>query len=343
MASLFKKIKKITGNENAFTLSDDNPYEVKEWIDSGSYILNAVLSDGDIFKGLAVGKRYMLSGESGTAKSLFTSFLIKSYLDNKKNSYVVCFESEGSSTVDMAISAGISEDQIIILPVTTIEQCRTEIVRILDKIIESNNGKEEKDQENCIFVIDSLGNLSTRKETEDCFTGSEKKDMTRAALLRGFSRVTSLKFSLAKTPIIIVNHSYASVGSYVPTQVVGGGMGPKYMSDCSLILSKTLKRNDANKKEILGVSIKVKVDKSRYMQEGTTVKIDIDFKKGMNKYSGMYEYAKEHILKKEGFSHIFPDGSKVKMKDVRDNFEKYCTKDMLKLIGDKIKEEFSFG
>ena len=118
--SIFSKIKKITNNEYAFMLNEENPYQVTDWIDTGCYALNAVLSDGDIFKGLPEGKKIMLAGESATAKSLFTSFLIKSYLDNKENSKVIFFESEGSSTVDMAKIANIPEDRMIILPVMTV-------------------------------------------------------------------------------------------------------------------------------------------------------------------------------------------------------------------------------
>jgi len=343
MASLFQKIKKITGNKDSFTLAEENPYEVKEWIDSGSYALNAVLSDGDIFKGLGMGKRYMLSGESGTAKSLFTTFLVKSFVDKKPNSFIVCFETEGSSVVDMAKNVGIAEDRIVINPVMTIEQCRTEVVRLLDAIIEENKDKPEDKKEHCIIVIDSVGMLSTEKEVSDISDGKDTKDMTRTQLLKGFARATSLKYSLAQTPVILVNHVYSTFNKYDPTKV-SGGSGPIYMADVSLVLNKGKIKDEKDQRNQTGIKIRAQVHKSRYMRENKKVEIDVDFSTGMDQYSYLHDIAKKYeILKKEGISYVFPDGSKVKMKSVREDFKKYCTPELLQIIADKIKEEFSFG
>jgi intein/homing endonuclease len=241
--SIFDKIKKITKNEYAFNLNEENLYEIGEYIDTGCYALNAVLSDGDIYKGIPDGKRIMLAGESGTAKSLFTSYIIKKYLDNKPNSKAIFFESEGSTTVEMARAIDIDENRMIILPVMTIEETRTQMVRILDEIIAEKNIIKEKNKsikkdydkdikkakkanilesdptypkkpvyeeiENFIFVLDSLGMLSSAKETEDVVTGSDKKDLTKSQLLRGFARVISLKLAISQSPFVVVNHTYS--------------------------------------------------------------------------------------------------------------------------------------
>lgn len=369
---IFDKIKKLTKNQNAFLLGEDNPYTVHNWIDTGCYALNAVLSDGDIFKGIPDGKRIMLAGASGTAKSLFTSFLIKKYLDNKLNSKAIFFESEGSSTVDMAKHADIDENKMIILPVMTIEETRTQMVRILDEIIEERSVIKEKNEkikedyekelkktkkdgkqpkkpvyiepENFIFILDSMGMLSSAKETEDVHSGSEKKDMTKAQLMKGFARVISLKLALIQSPFIIVAHTYATMDQWNP-EMVGGGSGFRYMADIILVLSKTKAKEEGTKTQI-GVEITCKVDKSRYMKENKTVKLLLSFKHGLFKYSYLTELSKNlNTFKKDGMSYILPDRNKVKMKEMRvpRTSSAHFTPEVLKGIHDGIKKDFEFG
>lgn len=370
--SIFNNIKKLTKNENAFLLNEENPYKVGDWIDTGCYALNAILSDGDIFKGIPDGKRIMLAGASGTAKSLFTSYLIKKYLDNKSNSKAIFFESEGSSTVDMAKHAGIDEKKMIILPVMTIEETRTQMVRILDEIIEERKTIDEKnekikevyekklkaakktnekiknpvynEQENFIFILDSMGMLSSKKETEDVSSGSEKKDMTKAQLMKGFARVISLKLALIQSPFLIVSHTYATMDQYNP-EMVSGGSGFRYMADIILVLSKTKAKEDGTKEQI-GVEIKCKVDKSRYMKENKIVRLLLSFKHGLFKYSYLTDISKVlEIFKKEGNSFILPDGKKVSMKEMRipKRSAEHFTPEVLKEIRNGIKKDFEFG
>jgi RecA/RadA recombinase len=337
--ALFDKIKKISGNKYAFKIGEQNPYEVGEWVDTGCFALNAVLSDGDIFKGLPTGKRIMISGESGVAKSLFTAFIIKAYLDRKPGSKAVFFESEGSSTIEMAKTVGIEDDQMVILPVMTVEDCRTQFVNIIDAVIDAKEKGEEAD---FIFVIDSIGMLGTNKETTDIAEGSDTKDMTRAQLLKGFARVTSLKLSIAQCPLILVNHGYKEQKKF-PKFIVSGGQGMRYMSDVSLVLTKAKEKEGTNQ---TGVIITLNVDKSRYMQENKKIKVLISFQKGILPYSDMVNKAYEFgVLKKEGISFLFPNGvDKVKMKEVRKHAKKYLEYgDIMQMIRDAIKNDFSFG
>ena len=357
---LTKEIKKK--NEHAFLMNEENPYEVKNWVPTGCYALNAILSDGDIFKGIPDGKRIMISGEASTAKSLFTSFIIKSYLKAHENSYAVFFETEGSSTVDMAKSVGIPEDRMIIIPVMTVEECRTQMVSILDKIIDRKEGytttvtpkgevkrkkltKEQQEKigpvdEKFIFVIDSLGMLSTNKETKDISAGKDTKDMTRAQLIKGLARVTSLKLSIAQCPLIVVNHVYATFDQWNPLEV-SGGSGGKYMADIILLL---LKYKDKEGSDQVGVRIKTCVLKSRYMVENKNIDVLLHFKKGLYKYSSLVALADEFkVFNKEGISYVLPDGIKAKMKDVREKTSKFMTEPVLKSIGEAIHKEFSFG
>jgi len=358
--SLFDEIAKIAKKKNdyAFVLGEDNPYEVKSWTDTGCYILNAILSDGDIYKGILDGKRVMLSGESSTAKSLFTCFMIGAYLKKNPNSYAVLFETEGSSVINMAKSVGIPEKKMIIIPVATVEECRNQMVSMLDKIIDVKEGYETtitdggdkkrkkiknykcESNEKFIFCIDSLGMLGTDKETGDVAAGKNTKDMTRAALLKAFARVTSLKLSIAQIPLIIVNHTYATFDKYNP-QTASGGSGPAYMSDVHLMLFKSKEKEG---KEQVGVKIRINVNKSRFMIEGKNVHIILHFKRGLYKYSNLVELAYNlGVLKKEGISFLLPDGTKAKMKDVRQKPSKYFNKEVLEEIQVAIKDAYSFG
>jgi RecA/RadA recombinase len=374
MTKLFDTLKKVSENEFAFTIDEENPYEVKDWIDTGCYALNAILSDGDIFKGIPSGKRIMISGESGVAKSLFIAIMTKAYLDKIENSVVVFFESEASTVVDMAKNIGIPEDRMMVLPVHTVEDFRSQALRILDKIVEMNvaidkknkaiaieNKKKKKgDPEKGInkekplipphkpiFVLDSLGNLGTLAETDIIATdkrskGKQTRDMTRAQLIRGMSRTIALKIAMAQIPFLLTNHTYKVMSEYTPDETSGGG-GVKYMADISLILTKA-KEKDSSKKQI-GIVVTLTTRKSRYMKENKSVKILISFTRGIYRFSDLVNKGKElDILKKDGISFKIPGlDDPVKMKEVREHASKYLVGDTLELLRSAIKADFGFG
>lgn len=326
-------------NPYAFLLTeDDNPYEVKNWTDTGCYGLNAILSDGDINKGIPDGKRVMISGESSTAKSLFTAFIIAAYMKRNKKSYAVFFESEGSTVTGMAETVGIPKDRMIVIPVATIEECRNNMVTMVDQIIEAQN--EENNEDKFIFCIDSLGMLSTNKEVGDISEGIDKKDMTRAGLIKGFARIISLKLSLAQIPLIVVNHTYATFDKYDP-QKASGGSGPVYMSDVHIMLFKTKEKE--GKKQV-GVLIRAKLVKSRFMIENKDVRILLHFKKGLYKFSNLVQWAQEFgVFVKEKISYVMPDGRKKKMKEVRENASKFMIGKNLEATRKAVMDEFGFG
>ena len=146
-STLFNTFKKISENQFAFKADEENLYEVKNWIDTGCFVLNAILSDGDINKGIPEGKRVMISGQSGVAKSLFVAIMIKAYLDAVANSHVVMFESEASTVIEMLKQIGVPMERVLILPVQSVEDFREQAVRLLDKIIETRQtGKAKRFQ-----------------------------------------------------------------------------------------------------------------------------------------------------------------------------------------------------
>ena len=339
MDTILKGLKKATKNENAFTGEDtSNPYAVEEWIDTGCYALNAMLSDGDIFKGLPKGKRIVLAGPTSTAKSYFLMFIIKSFMENQDNPYVVIFESEGASITNMIKMFGIPKEKILILPVFTVESFRTQVTNLLESIKEK---KKEDPSLNFLIALDSLGMLGTSKEYTDAVTGSDKTDMTRAKIIRSIFRLITLDLSLTQTTFIATNHVGANIGGYGPVAVQGGGAGIQYASDVTIMLSKAKEKDGTAH---IGALITCRVDKSRYQPEGNVMKIALIFKKGIFKYSDLIEKGLEFdIIKKEGYSLVLPDGTKKRKKDMIKEANEHFSGENLQKLRDAIYYKYSFG
>lgn len=398
MSKFLKKLKKSSGNQFAFVADEeDNVYSYDKMYGTGCYILNSLIS-GDIYGGIIPGRRYMIAGPPSTGKSYFTSLMLKSYLEQKPKCLAIIFESEGSTVLEMADSVGsvesvagnteslgINKDRMLILPIKTIEDCRTQCMKLLGAIREENqkikdaNQKireaidkqtkaliktrkaktpnEDKikslteeianleskiqDEEEFIFLIDSLGNLSTNKETADIESGDDKVDMTKAKKVRAFSRVSALEFSLLKIPLLVVNHTYKALDQYTPDQVSGGG-GPMYFSDVCLTLTKGKEKDNAKKQ--IGVVIGVTVMKGRFTKEGIMAHIIISFKHGLYPYSALEHFGKElGVFGMDGNKYILPDGTIEKTTTIRKEFKKYANETNMNAIADAIRKEFKFG
>ncbi len=341
--SILEKLKKTVGNVDGFLLSDEtNPYKIDEYFDTGCFILNAALSDGDIFKGLPLGKRVGVSGPSGVAKSYFMMSIIKSFLERKDNSYAVVFETEGSSINEMCESLNVDVSRVLVLPVYTVEEFRTQCIRLLDDIKEQQASSKKNKEEfpSYIIGVDSLGMLATHKESEDARSGNEKQDMTRAKIIKSIFRLITLPLAMTKTPMLIANHTYGTQELY-SRQVTSGGEGFKYATDISMILSKA---QDKVGTERTGSVITLTMDKSRFIPEGQKFKINLSFSKGIHPYSSMITMAEDlGVIKKEGHGFILPNGDKVKSTDLKKNIQDYFNEEFMTVLRDKIKSKVGFG
>ena len=231
-----KNIAKTAGNEYAALVSDGvEAGDVDSFIDTGSYIFNALLS-GSIYGGLPANKITAVAGESATGKTFFVMGMVKSFLDANPNAGVLYFESESAITKQMVIDRGIDPNRMVILPVTTVQEFRTQAIRVLDDYLK----QDEADRQPIMLCLDSLGMLSTTKEVDDTAEGKETRDMTRAQVLKAF-RVLTLKLGKAKVPMIVTNHTYDVVGSMFPTKEMGGGSGLKYASSIVYLSKKKRK------------------------------------------------------------------------------------------------------
>ena len=335
MSDFLKDIIKETGNEYASLVSDGvEAGDVDSFIDTGSYIFNALLS-GSLYGGLPSNKTTALAGESATGKTFFLMGIVKNFLDSNPNSGVIYFESESAITKQMVIDRGIDPERMVILPVTTVQEFRTQSLKVLDSYL------MKADKRPMLMCLDSLGMLSTTKEVEDTSSGKETRDMTRAQVLKAAFRVLTLKLGKAKIPMVITNHTYDVVGSMFPTKEMGGGSGLKYAASSIVYLSKKKEKDGS---EVIGNIIHCKNHKSRLTQENKMVDVRLTYNKGLDKYYGLLDLAIKYGMFKQVSTRIeLPDGTKQYAKTINNDPEKYFTEDIMELLNEAASKEFKYG
>ena len=337
MPDFLKQIIKETGNEYASLVADGvEAGDVDTFIDTGSHIFNAVLS-GSIHGGIPSNKITALAGESATGKTFFVLGMVKHFLDSNPDAGVIYFESESALTKQMIEERGIDSERMIIMPVTTVQEFRTQALTVLDKYME----QDEADRKPIFMVLDSLGMLSTTKEVEDTADGKETRDMTRAQVLKAAFRVLTLKLGKAKVPMVITNHTYDVVGAYMPTKEMGGGSGLKYAASTIVYLSK---KKDKEGTEVVGNIIHCKTQKSRLSKENMMVDVRLRYETGLDKYYGLLDLAVKHGIFKQVSTRIeLPDGTKQYAKSIYNEPEKYFTDDVMSQLDEAAKREYSYG
>jgi len=337
MNDFLKDIIKETGNEYASLVADGvEAGDTDTFIDTGSYIFNALLS-GSIYGGLPSNKITAIAGESATGKTFFLMGMVKNFLDANPESGVIYFESESAITKQMVIDRGIDPERMVILPVTTVQEFRTQALKVLDRYMQ-----QDVDVRRPMFMcLDSLGMLSTTKEVEDTADGKETRDMTRAQVLKAAFRVLTLKLGKAKVPMVVTNHTYDVVGSMFPQKEMGGGSGLKYAASSIVYLSKKKEKDGA---EVVGNIVHCKNHKSRLTIENKMVDVRLTYDKGLDKYYGLLDIAEKYnIFKKVSTRYELPDGTKQYGKSIMNDPEKYFTEDIMKQIEEAVGKEFRYG
>ena len=320
-----------------------NPYvnqyaDVDKYIDTGSYIFNALLS-GSIYKGLPGNKVTALAGESATGKTYFLLGMIRQFLEDHKDGGVIFFESESAISKSMLKDRGIDPERIQMFPVATVEGFRTQAMNILKKIEELDGRHIERRP--LLFCLDSLGQLSTSKEVEDVITGSEKRDMTRAPMIKGAFRVLTIQLGKLGIPMVVTNHTYDKIGSLYPTKELAGGSGLKYSADSIVFLSKKKEKEGT---DVVGNIIHCRNYKSRLTVENKLVDVLLRYDTGLNRYYGLIELGLQYEIFKNVSNRIeFPDGTKVFAKHINAEPEKYFTKELLDRLDDVAQQEFLYG
>jgi len=336
MSDFLKDIIKQTGNEYASLASDGTGGDVDNFIDTGSYSFNALLS-GSIYGGLPDSRITAIAGEAATGKTFFALGIVKAFLDKDPDAGVIYFESESAVSKSMVESRGIDSKRLVVMPVSTVQEFRTQSLSVLDKYI----AQDKSERKPIMFVLDSLGMLSTTKEMDDTAAGKETRDMTRSQIVKSTFRVLTLKLGQAGVPMIMTNHTYDVIGSMFPQKEMGGGSGLKYAASSIIYLGK---RKEKEGTEVVGNIIHCKNYKSRITKENAQIDVRLSYKHGLDRHYGLLDLAEEAgIFKKVSTRIELPDGTKQFGKTINDNPETYFTKEVLDQIDEYTKRKFSYG
>ena len=333
--SFLTDIVKEIDNEYASLVSDGVAAgDTDGYIDTGSYIFNGLVS-GSIFGGIPGNKITALAGESSTGKTYFCLGVVQHFLESDPNSGVIYFESESAISKSLIENRNIDSSRMMIVPVTTVQEFRTQAIRILDKYLQQSERKP------LLFVLDSLGMLSTTKEVEDAEAGKETRDMTRAQIVKSIFRVLTLKLGKANVPLLVTNHTYDVVGSYIPTKEMGGGSGLKYAASTIIYLSK---KKEKSEKEVIGNIIKAKAAKARLTKENTEVETRLFYdERGLDKYYGLLELGEKYELFKKAGNRFEMNGKKVYPKQILEKPEEYFTPEVMQALDECAQKEFRYG
>ena len=337
MTDFLKKVIKDTENEFASIVDEGvEAGDVSTYIDTGSYIFNGLVS-GTINGGIPANKITALAGESATGKTFFVLGMCKHFLDNNPDAGVIYFESESAITKDLIENRGIDTKRMVVMPVTTVQEFRTQGLKVLDRYMQ-----QDVDVRRPMFMcLDSLGMLSTTKEVEDTSDGKETRDMTRAQVLKAAFRVLTLKLAKAKVPMVVTNHTYDVVGSMFPTKEMGGGSGLKYAASSIVYLSKKKEKDGT---EVIGNIVHCKNHKSRLTIENKMVDVRLTYDKGLDRHYGLIDLAVKYDIFKSVSTRIeLPDGSKTFGKTINNNPQDYFTDEIMKQLDEAAQKEFKYG
>lgn len=267
-------------------LSESELYEEKDAIPTDIPMINVALSgklDGGLTSGLT-----MIAGPSKHFKSAFSLLLAASYMKHYPDSVMLFYDSEFGMPMAYFKQFGIDTARVMHCPITDVEQLKNDLMVQL-------NGTSRGDH--VIIVIDSIGNLASKKEVDDALEGKSVADMTRAKQIKSLFRMATPHLSIKNIPLVVVNHTYKEIGMF-PKDIVGGGTGSYYSSDTIWIVGR---QQEKEGKSVMGYNFIVNIEKSRFVKEKSQIPIRVMFNGGIEKYSGLFDIAMEcGIIKEAG-------------------------------------------
>ena len=248
----------------------------------------------------------MIAGPSKHFKSCFSLILAKAYLDKYEDAAILFYDSEFGTPQSYFEKFGIDTDRVVHTPITDVEQLKHDIVVQLKNI-------ERGDR--VFILIDSIGNLASKKEVEDAEEGKSVADMTRAKQIKSLFRMVTPHLTIKDIPMVVVNHTYKEIGLY-PKDIVGGGTGSYYSSDNIWIVGR---QQEKEGNELAGYSFVINVEKSRYVKEKSRIPITVMFDGFIEQYSGLFDLALEGGFIKEaskGWYTVGKEESKSRRADI---------------------------
>ena len=310
--------------------------ETETYIDTGSYVFNALVS-GTINGGFSGNRITAIAGESSTGKTFFSLAVLKNFLCTYPDSYCLYFDTEAAINRSLLQSRGIDCSRVAVVNVVTIEEFRSKALKAVDMYLK----KPVDERKPCMFILDSLGMLSTEKEITDALNDKQVRDMTKSQLVKGAFRMLTLKLGQADIPLIVTNHTYDVIGAYVPTKEMGGGSGLKYAASTIIHLSKKKEKDGT---EVVGNIIKAKAVKSRLSKENREVEVRLYYdERGLDRYYGLLELGEIGGLWKNVAGRYEIDGKKVYAKAILKDPEQYFTPEVMQQLDAAAKEQFSYG
>jgi len=345
IAEAFKVLENL--NPSAASLNDNSLSSVHDWIDTGSYALNAIIS-GSLYGGVPMGRLTGFVGPESCGKTLMCNKVMANA--QKKGMYIAYFDTEGALDEATAKRLGCDTSKIKHVPSEITEQCRNEIVQFLSSIISNNL------QGQVLIVIDSLGNLITTQEKKKIDEGSDTLDMgNRAKALKSLMRAITHSAAKANCPVIFTNHIYDDPSQLHPSAIKkqAGGSGPLYMASVIVQMAKKTEKTDDSKnkdantettflsKGINGMTLRTLTTKNRFVAPFLETELYLNFKTGLNKYSGLLEMAEGYgVLEKAGHRYVFNGETLGFFKDWKDD-ESVWSK-ILPTLEEKLRTELSF-
>ena len=276
--SLLEKLKKSSRTTGADVLADSKLFGEKELTTTPVPMVNVALS-GSIDGGLASGLT-VLAGPSKHFKTSFALLMASAYLKKHEDAVLLFYDSEFGSPQSYFEAFDVDTSRVLHTPVTNIEELKFDLVHQLNEI-------ERKDK--VIVIVDSVGNIASKKEVEDAENMKSVADMTRAKALKGLFRMITPMLTLKDVPLVAVNHTYMEQGLF-PKAIVSGGTGVMYSADNVWIIGR---RQDKVGTEVVGYDFVVNVEKSRFVKEKSKIPISVSWEGGIEKWSGLTEVALE--------------------------------------------------
>lgn len=282
--SILEKIKKNSTIKDTSILAQSKFFTKKDMIPTSIPVINVALSgrfDGGLTPGLT-----MWAGPSKHFKTAFSLLMARAYLDKYEDAALLFYDSEFGTPQSYFDSFGIDTERVVHTPVTDVEQLKFDIMQQLQNIERG---------ERVMIVIDSIGNLASKKEVEDALDGKSVADMSRAKQMKSLFRMVTPHLTLKDIPMVVVNHTYKEIGMF-PKDIVGGGTGSYYSADNIFILGRQQEKDGT---EVTGYNFIINVEKSRYVKEKSKIPVSVSFDGGISKWSGLLDLALEsgHVVK----------------------------------------------